>query len=90
MNAYNFLAGIDLRQTTYLGTLLIASVLFLLGMRGLSHTETARRGMKLAAVGMLIAVVGTLLDKRIVSYEWILGGLVVGAVIGVPWVCGSP
>lgn len=84
MNAYNFLAGIDLRQTAYLGTLLIASVLFLLGMRGLSHTETARRGMKLAAAGMLIAVVGTLLDKRIVSYEWILGGLVVGAVIGVP------
>ena len=84
MNAYNLLAGIDLRQDAYLGTLLIASLLFLLGLRGLSHSETARRGMKLAAVGMFIAVVGTLLDKRIVSYEWIIGGLIVGTVIGVP------
>ena len=84
MNLNNLLAGIDLRQTAYLGTLLIASLLFLLGLRGLSHSETARRGMKLAAVGMFIAVVGTLLDKRIVSYEWIVGGLIVGTVIGVP------
>ena len=84
MNAYNLLAGIDLRQDAYLGSLLIASLLFLLGLRGLSHSETARRGMKLAAVGMFIAVVGTLLDKRIVSYEWILGGLIVGTVIGAP------
>ncbi|MGA2223067.1 MAG: NAD(P)(+) transhydrogenase (Re/Si-specific) subunit beta [Syntrophobacteraceae bacterium] len=84
MNAYNLLAGIDLRQDAYLGSLLIASLLFLLGLRGLSRSETARRGMKLAAVGMFIAVVGTLLDKRIVSYEWIIGGLIVGTVIGVP------
>jgi len=33
---------------------------------------------------MLLAVVGTLLNKRIVTYEWIVGGLVVGTVIGVP------
>src|SRR5271169_3097663 len=84
MNAHDLFAGIDLRQTGYLFTLLIASVLFLLGLRGLSHAETARRGLNLAAFGMLLAVVGTLLNNRIVTYEWIVGGLVVGTVIGIP------
>jgi NAD(P) transhydrogenase subunit beta len=84
MNAHDLFAGIDLRQSGYLFTLLIASVLFLLGLRGLSHSETARRGLNLAALGMLLAVVGTLLNRRIVTYEWIVGGLVVGTVIGVP------
>jgi NAD(P) transhydrogenase subunit beta len=84
MNVYDYMAGVDLRETAYPFTLLIASILFLLGLRGLSHTESARRGMNLAACGMLIAVVGTLLNKSIVTYEWILGGLVVGTVIGIP------
>ena len=52
---------------------LAASVLFVLGMKGLSHPDSARRGMKMAEVGMLLAIVGTLLQKQIVSYEWILG-----------------
>ncbi len=72
------------RQVLYLLTLFVASLLFILGLRGLSHPSSARRGMMMAAVGMLIAVVGTLLHRRIVSYEWIAGGLVVGTVIGVP------
>ncbi|MEM5787601.1 MAG: NAD(P)(+) transhydrogenase (Re/Si-specific) subunit beta [Syntrophobacteraceae bacterium] len=84
MSIYNYMAGIDVRGIAYLLTLLVASMLFLLGLRGLSRSETARRGMNLAALGMLIAVLGTLLNKRIVSYEWIIGGLVVGTVIGAP------
>jgi len=84
MNANDYMAGIDLRGTAYLLTLLVASVLFLLGLRGLSHSETARRGMFLAVFGMVAAVLGTLLNSRIVTYEWILGGLVVGTIIGVP------
>lgn len=84
MNVYSYAAGIDWRGTAGLITPLIASILFLLGLRGLSRAESAHRGMKLAAVGMLIAVVGTLLSRNIVSYEWILGGLVVGTVIGIP------
>jgi NAD(P) transhydrogenase subunit beta len=84
MNFYNYLAGLDLRGAAYLITPLIASILFLLGLRGLSRAESAHRGMRLAAFGMLIAVVGTLLSRSIVSYEWILGGLVVGTVIGIP------
>jgi NAD(P) transhydrogenase subunit beta len=84
MSDHSLLAGIDLRQTVYFFTLLTASVLFLFGLRGLSHSETARRGVSFASLGMLLAVVGTLLNRSIVSYEWIIGGLVVGTVIGIP------
>jgi len=62
----------------------VASLLFLLGLRGLTHPDSARRGTIFAAVGMLIAVVGTLLDQRIVSYELIGVGLVVGTIVGIP------
>ena len=61
----------------------VASILFVLGLKGLSHPETARRGMFLAEVGMLLAVIGTLLHRDIVSYEWIIVGLLVGSTIGV-------
>ncbi len=61
---------------------LLASVLFILGLRGLSSAATARRGMNLAAIGMLLAVIGTLLNQHIITYHWILVGGVVGSVIG--------
>ncbi|HKR01943.1 MAG TPA: NAD(P)(+) transhydrogenase (Re/Si-specific) subunit beta [Pyrinomonadaceae bacterium] len=61
---------------------LAASVLFILGLKGLSHPETARRGMHLAEFGMLMAVIGTLLHREIVSYEWIIAGLLIGSTIG--------
>lgn len=63
-------------------TYLAASVLFILGLKGLSHPETARRGMILAEVGMLLAIVGTLLHREIISYEWIIAGLIIGSLIG--------
>jgi NAD(P) transhydrogenase subunit beta len=61
---------------------LIASVLFILGLKGLSHPESARRGMHMAEIGMLMAVVGTLVSKHIVEWEWIIAGLVIGSAIG--------
>ncbi len=74
----------DTREVIYLFALFAASLLFLLGLRGLSSARSARAGMRMAAVGMLIAVLGTLLHRDIVSYEWILAGLVVGTIIGIP------
>ncbi len=62
---------------------LIAAVLFILGIKGLSSPRTARSGNLIASVGMLLAVVATLLDRQILSYEWILAGIGVGGVIGV-------
>ena len=62
---------------------LLASILFILGLRGMSHPETARRGMHFAELGMLMAIVGTLLHREIVSYDWIIAGLLLGSSIGV-------
>ncbi len=61
---------------------LLASILFVFGLRGLSHPKTARRGMTLAAGGMLVAIVGTLLHHEIIDYTWIWVGLLIGGLIG--------
>ncbi|HEX5023243.1 MAG TPA: NAD(P)(+) transhydrogenase (Re/Si-specific) subunit beta [Candidatus Binatia bacterium] len=61
---------------------LIASVLFILGLRALRAPESARKGIVLAAVGMLVAIGATLLHNDIVSYRWIVAGAVIGAAIG--------
>ena len=66
------------------GTYLIASCLFVLGLKSLSHPDTARRGMILAAAGMAAAVFGTLFHPDIHSYLFIVIGLVVGSAIGIP------
>jgi NAD(P) transhydrogenase subunit beta len=63
---------------------LAAAVLFILGLRGLSSAATARRGMFYAEIGMLLAIVGTLLQHEIVRYDWIILGLVLGSLIGAP------
>lgn len=63
-------------------TYLLASILFILGLKGLSHPESARRGMHLAELGMLMAIIGTLLHREIISYEWIIAGLLIGSTIG--------
>ena len=61
---------------------LLASILFILGLKGLSHPETAKRGMHLAEFGMLMAIIGTLMHHEIVSFTWILAGLAIGSVVG--------
>jgi NAD(P) transhydrogenase subunit beta len=53
-----------------------------MGLKGLGHPESARRGMHYAEIGMLMAVIGTLLGQSIVTWQWILIGLVVGSAIG--------
>jgi NAD(P) transhydrogenase subunit beta len=63
---------------------LAASVLFILGLRSLTRPDQARRGMNLAALGMLIAIVGTLVKAEVISYGWIAVGLIVGSIIGYP------
>jgi len=61
---------------------LLASILFILGLKGLSHPETAKRGMHLAEFGMLMAIIGTLMHHEIISYTWILIGLAIGSLVG--------
>src|SRR6201989_1612154 len=61
---------------------LLASILFIFGLKGLSHPETAKRGMHLAEVGMTLAIIGTLMHFEIVSYTWIIVGLLLGGLVG--------
>jgi NAD(P) transhydrogenase subunit beta len=61
---------------------LIAGVLFILGIKGLTKPKTAVRGNMLSALGMLIAVVVTLLNMNTVDYTFIVAGVVVGSVVG--------
>jgi len=63
-------------------TYLAASILFVFGLKGLTHPDSARRGMLLAAAGMTAAIVGTLFNPQIVSYQWIWIGLLIGGSIG--------
>ena len=68
-------------------TYLVASVLFIVGIRGLTHPRTAVRGNMLGATGMLLAVIATLLNQQVFgaggeAFAWILGGVVLGAAIG--------
>ncbi len=73
-----------MREYITQGSYLAAAVLFILGLRGLTHPDRARRGMQYAAFGMLLAVCGTLINHQILDYRWIAGGLVLGALIGYP------
>ncbi|MBL4615925.1 MAG: NAD(P)(+) transhydrogenase (Re/Si-specific) subunit beta, partial [Magnetovibrio sp.] len=61
---------------------LIASVCFILALRGLSHPESSRRGNMLGMIGMVIAIGTTLVDPNVVSYPLIIVGLLIGGSIG--------
>src|ERR1700689_4985727 len=63
---------------------LLAAALFILALKWMSSPATARRGVISGEIGMLMAVVGTLLRHEIFNYEWIVIALLVGTVIGVP------
>jgi H+-translocating NAD(P) transhydrogenase subunit beta len=76
----SFLQDPDFIQACYL----VAAICFILGIRGLRHPTSARRGNVIAAVGMAIALAATLLKEEVVDYEWIAFGIVVGTIIGVP------
>ncbi|MFN6099465.1 MAG: NAD(P)(+) transhydrogenase (Re/Si-specific) subunit beta, partial [Dolichospermum sp.] len=63
-------------------TYLVAASLFILGLKKLGSPASARNGNLVAAVGMLLAIVATLLDQQVLNYEMILVGLAIGSVIG--------
>src|SRR5688572_13665789 len=72
-------------RTTFIQIAYItASILFILGLRSLTRPDKARRGMQQAAVGMLFAIAGTLVNHEILDYKWIAIGMGIGAVLGYP------
>tara|TARA_B100000900_G_C20551968_1_gene705119 strand:+ start:277 stop:1635 length:1359 start_codon:yes stop_codon:yes gene_type:complete len=60
----------------------VAAGLFIFGLKMLGSPDTARKGNGTSAIGMLVAIVAALLDQGIVQYEYILGGMAVGGIIG--------
>lgn len=60
----------------------VAAALFILGLKLLSHPDTAKKGNFVSSLGMLLAVVVTLLDQQIISYHYILLGFVLGGAFG--------
>ena len=69
-----------LTQVAYLA----ASGLFVMALMWMSHPSTARRGVRAGELGMLLAVVGTLINYEVVSYDLIIVAFLVGTAIGVP------
>ena len=61
---------------------LVAAVLFILGIKGMTHPRTAVRGNQFGAIGMLIAVVVTLLFTGNIAWPFVIAGLVVGSFLG--------
>jgi len=62
----------------------LATALFILSLKWLSHPDTARRAVMAGVLGMTAAIVGTLLNQGIVSYTWIATAFVIGTIVGVP------
>ena len=61
---------------------LLAAALFILGLKRLSHPRTARGGNRLSSLGMLIAIIATLVGGGILTWDWIIAGVIVGGAIG--------
>jgi H+-translocating NAD(P) transhydrogenase subunit beta len=85
-------AAFDAAANSWLGTAtyLVAAALFILSLKWLSHPRTARKGVRAGEIGMALAIVGTLLIYRTVSYEWVLIGMVLGTLIGAPMAIWMP
>ncbi len=62
---------------------LAASVCFILALKGLSSPTSARSGNLIGIAGMALAVIVTLLDPEVLSYEWIIAGVALGGAIGI-------
>ena len=60
----------------------VSSILFIIGIKRLSHPKTARSGNFIASLGMLIAIITTLVSSTTVNLELVAIGIIVGSVIG--------
>ncbi|WP_157215708.1 NAD(P)(+) transhydrogenase (Re/Si-specific) subunit beta [Flavisphingomonas formosensis] len=65
-------------------SLIATCALFILALMWMSHPSTARRGVRAGEIGMVIAIIGTLVHHEIVDYNLILIAMAIGTVVGVP------
>jgi H+-translocating NAD(P) transhydrogenase subunit beta len=74
---------LDLRASVIAVSYIVASVLFIFGLKQLSSPSTARSGNRLAAIGMALALAATLIDRQIISFWTIAIGTLIGAAMGI-------
>ena len=71
-------------QTAFINlAYLVAAVLLIMTFKGLAHPRTAVRANRMGSLGMLIAIVATLVNRQIIDYKIIIAGFVVGSAIGI-------
>src|SRR6185437_771431 len=63
---------------------IIASALFVLALKWMNSPSTARRGVFAGEIGMLLAIVGTLINHGLINWEWLLAAFILGTAIGMP------
>jgi NAD(P) transhydrogenase subunit beta len=80
MYTASFLQDPDFIRVLYI----VAFALFIYGLHELNHPRTARRGNRIAAVGMAFAVVATLLIEEVGDYGLIVVGVAIGTAVGIP------
>ncbi len=68
----------DIPNISYLA----ASILFIIGIKRLSHPKTAQNGNFLAALGMLIAILATVSTENLINLELIIIGIIIGSIVG--------
>src|SRR5688572_3522876 len=83
-------APFDFTNVIVQASYILAAALFVLSLKWLSSPRTARRGVFAGEIGMLLAIIGTLLKHNVVSYEWIILGFVIGSLIGIPMAVYMP
>src|SRR5437870_5438697 len=71
-------------------TYLLAAALFILSLKWLSHPRTARHGVRAGEIGMVLAIVGTMLIYHVVTWKWIIIGMALGSLIGAPMAIWMP
>ena len=69
-------------STVVLILYLVSSVLFILGLKGLTKVRSARRGNGIAALAMLVAIIAIFLEMGAIDLQWIAAGLILGSVVG--------
>ena len=73
-----------------LGSYVIAAVLFILSLKGMSEVKTSRLGNSAGILGMVLGVAGTLAAVSIHRYDLVIGAVFIGAVVGVPMALKMP
>jgi NAD(P) transhydrogenase subunit beta len=82
--------GEDITRTFTTIAYILSGAMFITALRWLTDPRTARKGVLVGEVGMLLAVIGTLVKIEVVDFQWIVVALLLGSAIGIPMALFMP